>query len=205
MNEDIKEKRAYSVIKAIEEFEDDLIFYKKYGPDNYFISKLSETEFEYLFGVLENKNFEEENKEVEKILTWGIEVLEDVRIKVFKIVKMLESKINIFDYQNSFSKRSGVVVFVSKISGDIYPYWWKATPVVVSDRKSRGVVVKKINYDKNKKGEMDYLSLLKDLLKTIEVERPDDQRTTIVEINSDFLVSDDIFKIAKEKFLKMVD
>jgi hypothetical protein len=205
LTQDIKEKRAYSVIKKIEEFEDDLIFYRKYGPDNYFISKLTEEELEYLFEVIEDREFEKEREEIEKILSWGIEVLEDVRVKVFKIVKKIEGKIRILDFQNPFSKRSGVVVFVSKENGDIHPYWWKASPVVVGDRSSRGVIVKKIVYDENKKGEMDYQTLLEDLLKTIEIGNPDDQRTTVVEIDMTFSTSDDVFKIAKEKFLKVVD
>lgn len=204
-SEDIKNKSIYSPIKKIFSLIESL---EKFSTKSFSFStgeELSPEEEGILKFYLKNPPSEEERKEIESIIRTSLKILYKYSEGAINLWKDLESRIKIYTLKSEKTEKDkGITIFRNMSSNEIFSYWWKKVEMKIEGESKKGIILKKVPI-LNNYFSMSYEFILHETLVHMGIRDASSLPCTIIEISEDFNQSSEIFKIAKEKFIKEVE
>lgn len=191
-------KRIFSLIKELEHFnQSGSILVTDY-------SLIGEEDLE----ILENfpmKLSIEEQKEVDQVLKNSLRILYKYADIGTNLWKKLEGRIKMFNLEiPETEKDSGITIFRNMSTDEVFSYWWKKTEMKIGEDTKKGIMLKKVPI-LNKRYSMSYEFIVHETLDSMGIRNGSKFPCTIIEISEDFDLNSEIFKIAKEKFIKEID
>ena len=204
VNLEIKSNKVYSPIKRIFSIIKELEHFKRSG--SIFISDYSLLDEEDQ-GIL--KRFPEilieEEKELDQIIQNSLRVLYKYADLGVNLWKKIEGSIKMFNLEVPESQKdSGITIFRNMSTDEVFSYWWKKTEMRIGEDVKKGIVLKKVPI-LNSRYSMSYEFIVHETLDSMGIRNGSKFPCTIIEISEDFDLNSEIFKIAKEKFIKEID
>lgn len=204
VSEDIKKnsiydplKRIFSLIEGLEEFSRS----GKISPQG----DLSSEDQKVLKSYFKDSFRPENKEEVERILGTCLEILYKYSDGVINLWKDLESRIKIYSLNaKDLEEDRGITIFRSMSTNEIFPYWWKKVEIRIGEDYKRGIILKKVPI-LNNYFSMSYEFILHETLVHMGIKDARKLPCTIIEISEDFNQNSEIFRIAKEKFIKEIE
>lgn len=204
VNLEIKNNKIYSPIKRIFSLIEDLENFKKFR--SIFISDYSLLDDEDVKILKKIPSIsEEERRELDSIIQNSLQILYKYENLGVRLWKKIEESIKIFNLEPSgFRKESGITIFRNMSTDEVFSYWWKKTEIQIEGEVKKGIVLKNIPI-LNRRYSMSYEFIVHETLDSMGIRDGSKFPCTIIEISEDFDLNSEIFKIAKEKFIKEVD
>lgn len=201
VNLEIKNKRVYSPIKRIFTLIKELNHFTNSGSILIEDQRMTENEKKILLTPLTL----EESQEVEQIVKNSLKILYKYADLGINLWKNIEGRIKIFNLGISQdTKDTGITIFRNMSTDEVFSYWWKKTEMRIGEEKKRGIVLKKVPILNNKYS-MSYEFIVHETLDSMGIRNGSSFPCTVIEISEDFDLNSEIFKIAKEKFIKEID
>ena len=205
INEEIGKNKLYNPLKTIFSLIEDLERFSKTGEVNLRGRDLSPEEKKSLRLYSQKFFGEEEIREIENTLSSCLRILYKYADMGVDLWKELENRIKIYSLKaEETDKDRGITIFRNMSTNEVFPYWWKKTEVRMGDKIKKGIVLKKVSI-LNNYFSMSYEFILHETLVHMGIRDASRLPCTIIEISEDFDQSSEIFKIAKEKFLKEIE
>jgi len=206
VNLEIKNKKIYSPIKKIFSLIKELNYFSKYGTvliEDY--AALTDEDRETLESYLRLPLSEGENAEVKEIIKVSLSSLYKYADLGINLWKSLENRIRIFSLEvPEPSKDSGISIFRNMSTDEVFSYWWKKTEMRMEGEIKKGIILKKVSILNNYYS-LSYEFIVHETLDSMGIRNGSKFPCTIIEISEDFNLNSEIFKIAKEKFIKEID
>jgi hypothetical protein len=201
VNLEIKSSRIYSPTKRIFSLIKDLNYFLQSGSVLEAEGELTEEEKRILLTPL---SFDE-SQEVDQIAKNSLKILYKYADLGINLWKNLEERIKIFSLEIPQGVSDmGITIFRNMSTDEVFSYWWKKTEMRIGNESKKGVILKKIPILNNKYS-MSYEFIVHETLDSMGVRNGSKFPCTIIEISEDFDLNSEIFKIAKEKFIKEID
>lgn len=204
-SEDIKNKSIYSPIKKIFSLIESLEKFSTRSFSFSTVEELSPEEEGILKFYLKNPPSNEERKEIETTIRTSLKILYKYSEGAISLWKDLESRIKIYTLKSEKTEKDkGITIFRNMSSNEIFSYWWKKVEMKIEGESKKGIILKKVPI-LNNYFSMSYEFILHETLVHMGIRDASSLPCTIIEISEDFNQSSEIFKIAKEKFIKEVE
>lgn len=205
VSSEIRDKKIYSPVKRIFNIIKELDYFSKYGSILITDYPLNDGDKETLEAYYKNPFSEEESTEIKKIIKDSLSILYKYADLGMNIWKSLESRIKIFSLEiQETQKDSGITIFRNMSTDEVFSYWWKKTEMKLEGESKKGVMLKKVPI-LNNYFSMSYEFIVHETLDSMGIRNGSKFPCTIIEISEDFNLNSEIFKIAKEKFIKEID
>lgn len=204
VNLEIKSNKVYSPIKRIFSIIKELEHFKRSG--SIFISDYSllDEEDQRILKRFSEILIEEE-KELDQIIQNSLKVLYKYADLGVNLWKKIEGSIKMFNLEVPESQKdSGITIFRNMSTDEVFSYWWKKTEMRIGEDVKKGIVLKKVPI-LNSRYSMSYEFIVHETLDSMGIRNGSKFPCTIIEISEDFDLNSEIFKIAKEKFIKEID
>lgn len=147
----------------------------------------------------------EEIKELEKIITNSLILLRKYADLGINLWKGIEERIKIFNLEISPPLgESGITIFRNMSTDEVFSYWWKKAEIKMENGFKRSVMLKKIPLLNNYYS-LSYEFIIHETLGSMGIRNGTNFSCTVIEISEDFSLDSEIFKIAKEKFIREID
>lgn len=203
--EDLRQNTIYGPIKKIFSLIEDLEEFLR--TESFPISNkdLSDEEREILKFYSRNPLSIEDKREIESIVKSSLRILYKYADIGVNLWRDLESRIKIYTLKSdNMEKDKGITIFRNMSTNEIFSYWWKKTEIRIGEEKKNGIVLKSVPI-LNNYFSMSYEFILHETLVHMGIKDASRLPCTIIEISEDFNQSSEIFRIAKEKFIKEID
>ena len=198
---EIRDNKIYSPLKKIFSLIEDLESFWRSRTIPQIDSRLNEEERRIFSGPFT----QEETKEVASIVKSSLQILYKYADMGSNLWKNLEERIKIYSLKDSEELRTkGITIFRNMYTNRILAYWWKKTEIQIEGRTKKGIILKKVSL-LNDYFSMSYEFILHEILVQLEIKEGSSFSCTVIEISEDFDQSSEIFKIAKEKFIKEIE
>lgn len=166
---------------------------------------ITREEEEILNSYLNSSPNSREGKEIKRIIDTSLQILYKYSEGVISLWKDLEDRIKIYYLNPEIEKKDkGIIIFRNMSTNEIIPYWWKKTEIRIEKEFKSGVVLKKISI-RNNYFSMSYEFILHEIMVHMGIKDSRDLLCTIIEISENFNQGSEIFKVAKEKFIKKIE
>lgn len=204
IHSEIKNKKIYSSLRKISILREELNYFYRHNmiSDHRIYLPMEEEKLIYSFhgGFFSP----EETREIEKIVTDSILLLNRYLDFGESLCKDLEGKIKIFNLEVPDPRMDlGIIIFRNMVNDEIFSYWWKKTEMKFGNETKEGIILKKISL-LNNKYTMPYEFIVHEVLSSMGIRNGSKISCTVIEISEDFDTRSEIFEIAKEKFLKEI-
>ncbi len=147
----------------------------------------------------------EELLEIDQIAKNSLKILYKYADLTIRIRKNIEERIKIFNLGGSVIEWDrGITIFRNMSTEEIFSYWWKKTEMRIGELKKEGVILKRVPILNNRYS-MSYEFIAHETLDSMGIRNGSSFPCTIIEISEDFNLNSEIFKIAKEKFIKEIN
>ena len=204
-SEDIKNRSIYSPLKKIFSLIENL---EKFSSRNFLFLQgqdLESDEEEVLKFYIKNPPSKEEKEEIETTVRTSLKILYKYSEGAMNLWKDLESRIKIYNLKQDGTERDkGITIFRNMSSDEIFSYWWKKVEMKIGGESKKGIILKKVPI-LNNYFSMSYEFIMHETLVHMGIRDASNLPCTIIEISEDFDQSSEIFKIAKEKFIKEIE
>lgn len=201
VNLEIKDRKIYSPTKKIFSLIKDLNNFLHAGSISLDTMNLTEEEKR----VLSTPLTLEESLEIDQIAKNSLRILYRYADLGINLWKNLEERIKIFNLEIPVvGGDMGITIFRNMSTDEVFSYWWKKTEMRIGETKKKGVILKKVPILNNKYS-MSYEFIVHETLDSMGIRNGSSFPCTIIEISEDFDLDSEIFKIAKEKFIKEID
>ena len=206
VNSEIKSNHVYSPIKRIFSLVKELSHFQKYGSIHISDYSLMDEEDADLLNLYSTKILsKEESEELDQIIKNSLRILYKYADMGINLWKSIESRIKIFNLEIPEPEgKDGITIFRNMSTNEVFSYWWKKTEITIGEEIKRGIVLKKVPILNNYYS-MSYEYIVHETLDSMGVRNGSKFPCTIIEISEDFNLNSEIFKIAKEKFIKEID
>ena len=206
VSQEIKNDNFYSPLRTVLSLSKELDHFYKYKTlENFLDERLSEEDLDLVDSYINGYFSDEEIDEIDEIIKNSLRVLGKYAETGLKLLRNLEDQIKIYNLEIlTDNKEAGMVIFRSMTSDEIFTYWWKKTEIKIGDESKKGVMLKSI-YIPHNYYSMSYEFIMCEILVAAGVESMEKFPCVIIEISETFNQSSEIFKIAKEKFLREID
>ena len=206
ISSEIKDKKIYSPVKKILSLIKSLNYFDRTGliliSDEFF---LDEEDQRIISSDLQKTLSEEEKLEIKKIIRESLKILYKYSDLWTNLWKNIESRIKIFNLvPTEKNPESGITIFRNMSTDEIFSYWWKKIEMNLDGGTKKGIVLKKIPILNNYYS-MSYEFIVHETLDSMGIRNGSSFTCTVIEISEDFNLDSEIFKIAKEKFIKEID
>lgn len=206
VNQEIKNDNFYVPFRAVLSLSKELEHFFKYKTiENFLDDRLSEEDLDLLDAYTNGYFADDEIDEIDEILKNSLRVLAKYAETGLKLLRNLENQIKIYNLEiQTDTNENGMVIFRSMTSNEIFTYWWKKTEIKIGEEVKKGVMMKSI-YIPHNYYSMSYEFIMCEILVAAGVDTMEKFPCVIIEISETFTQSSEIFKIAKEKFLREID
>ena len=205
VSSEIKNKKIYSPVKRIFNLVKELNYFLKYNSILSADFPLSQEDKEILDSYYQGSFSEEETSEINQIVKTSLSILYRYADLGMNLWKNVESRIKIFNLEIPETyKDSGITIFRNMSTNEVFSYWWKKTEMRFEGETKKGIVLKKVPILNNYYS-MSYEFIVHETLDSMGIRNGSKFPCTIIEISEDFNLNSEIFKIAKEKFIKEID
>jgi hypothetical protein len=206
VNKEIKNNNFYVPFRAVLSLSKELEHFLKYKTlDNFLDERLTEDDLDLLDSYINGYFDDNEIDEIDEILKNSLRVLAKYADTGLKLLRNLEGQIKIYNLEiQTDTKENGMVIFRSMTSNEIFTYWWKKTEIRIGEEIKKGILLKSI-YIPHNYYSMSYEFIMCEILVAAGIESMEKFPCVIIEISETFNQSSEIFKIAKEKFLREID
>jgi hypothetical protein len=206
VDQEIKKNNFYFPLKTVSSLSKELDHFYKYKTlENFLDRRLSEDDFDLLDSYFNGYFSDEEIKEIDDIIKNSLQVLGKYAETGLNLLRNLENRIKIYNLGVlSKNKESGMAIFRSMVSDQIFTYWWGKTEIKMGNESKKGVIMKSI-YIPHNYYSMSYEFIMCEILVAAGMGSMEKFPCVIIEISETFDQSSEIFKIAKEKFLREID
>lgn len=205
VNLEIQNNRVYFPIKRIFSLIKELDHFRRSGSlliSDY--SLIGEEDLEILEKFPLNLT-EEEEFEIDQIIKNSMRILYKYADLGVNLWKKLEGRIKMFNLEvPEIQSDSGITIFRNMSTDEVFSYWWKKTEMRMGEETKRGIMLKKVPI-LNSRYSMSYEFIVHETLDSMGIRNGSKFPCTIIEISEDFDLNSEIFKIAKEKFIKEID
>lgn len=200
VNEEIKKDSLSNPLKVIFSLIGDLEKFSRTGK-----ILLPGKEFSAEKKILRTSYSEEESREIENIIGSCLQILYKYADMGVNLWKELENRIKIYNLESKETEKDrGITIFRNMSTNEVFTYWWKKTEIRLGGETKKGIVLKKVSIPNNYFS-MSYEFILHETLSYMGIKDAKRIPCTIIEISEDFDQSSEIFKIAKEKFIKELE
>jgi hypothetical protein len=206
INVEIKNNRVYSPIKRIFSLIKELEYFQKYNSvliTDY--SYMEEEDVEILDSYSGKILSLEEIHDLDQIAKNSLRILYKYADLGANLWKNIEQRIRIFSLEIPEKERdNGITIFRNMSTNEVFSYWWKKSEITIGEETKRGIILKKIPI-LNNYFSMSYEYIVHETLDSMGIRNGSKYPCTIIEISEDFNLNSEIFKIAKERFIKEID
>jgi hypothetical protein len=206
VSKEIKKDNFHSPLRTVLSLSKELDHFYQYRTlENFLDENLSEEDLDLLDSYVNGYFSDDEINEIDEIIKNSLRVLGKYAESGLKLLRNLEEQIKIRSLEIvTDNKKNGIVIFRSMASDEIFTYWWNKTEIRIGEETKKGVMMKPI-YIPHNHYSMSYEFIMCEILVAAGVDSMEKFPCIIIEISETFNQSSEIFKIAKEKFLREID
>jgi hypothetical protein len=206
VSQEIKKNNFHSPLRTVLSLSKELDHFYQYKTlENFLDENLSEEDLDLLDAYANGYFSDDEINEIDEIIKNSLRVLKKYAESGLKLLRNLEEQIKIHSLEVvTDNKKNGMVIFRSTTSNEIFTYWWNKTEIRLGEEVKKGIMMKPI-YIPHDHYSMSYEFIMCEILVAAGVDSMEKFPCIIIEISETFNQSSEIFKIAKEKFLREID